>query len=317
MGLIEKGCALAALSVVALGAYAQTADDFITPEFERSKTLKLINAQYAYAAGYTGKGITIAVVDSGLDIHHPEFKGRVSAFMRNYLPGFDPDDVYSDLDPENHGTHVAGLAAAARDGKGMHGVAYNSEVLPLRTDFDDEQMVHVFDQAIRAGSKVLNGSYGPPLVWEADPTDINRLPSPYHPALPNVDEEYILIKRAADADVLLVYAAGNDRQNHPGAYTNIPSGVAMFPLITPTNTALRPDNKYFYRFLDELPNFAPATFLGDVDTDPEVWAAVQEYDFSSLTGGLIAVVATRPDGVISNYSNLCRAATRWCLAAPG
>lgn len=303
--------------LLAFGVYAQTPDDFVTPEFKKSRTLELIRAQYAYAAGYTGKGIIIAIVDSGLDIHHPEFAGRVSSFRRNYLPGFGPYDVYSGLDEENHGTHVTGLAAAARDGKGMHGVAYNATVLPLRTDFDDEQMVHVFDQAIRAGAKVLNGSYGPPLIWDANPLDPNRLPSAFHPVLPDVDAEYLLLKRAADADILMVYAAGNERAKHPGPYTNMPSGAAMFPLITPGNTKLKLDDKYFYRFFDDLPDFGPAKFLGDAHTDAVMWTKVQEFDFSSLKGSLIAVVATRPDGVIANYSNLCGAAARWCLAAPG
>ncbi len=310
------------LSLVALGAHAQTPEDFLTPEFKRSRALELIRAQYAYAAGYTGKGIVIAIVDSGLDIRHPEFAGRVSPYMQNYLPGLSSDDVYSGLDvgDEYHGTHVAGLAAAARDGKGMHGVAYNAIVLPLRTDFDEDQLVHAFDRAIQAGAKVLNGSYGPNPIWDVDPDVF----VPYREELKfqaiagDVASEYRMLKRAADADVLMVFAAGNSREDHPGAYTAMPMGHGMLPLITPLNTRLDPvSGEYLYRFVDDIPDSGDAIFLGDPKSDLGLWAEVQNYDFSSLKGSLIAVVATDPYGEIASYSNLCGAAAAWCLAAPG
>lgn len=317
MGIFKGARAITLLSLLAFGAHAQSPSDFVTPEFTSSKTLGLIRAQYAYAAGYTGKGILIAIVDSGLDIHHPEFAGRVSPYLRNYWPGYGPYDVNIDLDAENHGTHVTGLAAAARDGKGMHGVAYNAMILPLRTDFDDLQMVHVFDQLIRAGAKVLNGSYGPPLLWEVtDPEDPHRPTLMFQPIAPDVEAEYDLLKRAADADVLMVFAAGNERAKHPGPYTNIPSGSAMLPLITPVNTD-PVSGAYLYRFVDDVPDDGPPVFLGDAGADPAMWETVKKFDFSSLKGSLIAVVATDPSGTIASYSNYCGATAAWCLAAPG
>ncbi|KAA0911554.1 autotransporter domain-containing protein [Pusillimonas sp. ANT_WB101] len=320
MSMFKRGGTIAMLSLLVCTAYAQSPEDFVTPEFKRSNGLELIRAQYAYAAGYTGKGIVIAIVDSGLDINHSEFAGRVSPYMRNYMPGFSAGDVYSGLDSGSnfHGTHVAGLAAAARDGKEMHGVAYNATVLPLRTSFADGELRRAFDRAIRAGAKVLNGSYGPPTLWDVDPA----VPVPYRgqlefqPLFSAVDEEYLMLQRLADADVAMIFSAGNERMDHPGAYTAIPTGNGMLPLITPENTDPL-TGKPLYRFLDELPDNGPALFLGEIGSDPEGWAEVKEFDFSSLKGSLIAAVATGPQGLIAKYSNWCGAAKAWCMAAPG
>lgn len=320
MTTIKKGVAAITLSLISWGASAQNAHDFITPEFKLSRTLELIRAQYAYAAGYTGQGILIAIVDTGLDIHHPEFTGRISPFKENYLPGFAPDDVHSGLDvgSAGHGTHVAGLAAAARDGVGMHGVAYDAMVLPLRTNFDNDQLDRAFDRAIATGAKVLNGSYGPDPIWSLDPSDPNayRGVLPFQAIASDMEREYHMAKRAADADIVLFYAAGNSREEHPGPYTAMPLGAGMLPLITPSNTRLGP-NEYLYRFLEDIPDGEPALFLGDPGSDQEAWEEYQALDFSDLTGALVAVVATDPDGNIASYSNLCGAAKGWCLSAPG
>src|SRR5690606_36304303 len=76
----------ALLSGQCLAAPAFVADpsSFINTEFLASRALLDINAQYAYARGFTGKGVILAVVDSGLDINHPEFLGRISALSRSF-----------------------------------------------------------------------------------------------------------------------------------------------------------------------------------------------------------------------------------------
>lgn len=85
-----------------------------------------IDAPEAWADGYTGDGVTVAVLDTGYDDTHPDLEGRV-------LPGsksFVPDEAVSD-DPNGHGTHVASTIAgtgAASDGT-HRGVADGADLL--------------------------------------------------------------------------------------------------------------------------------------------------------------------------------------------
>ena len=86
-----------------------------------------ISAPGAWDVTLGDPSVTIAVVDTGLDISHPEFQGRV-------LAGYDFVDNDSAPDDANgHGTHVAGIAAAGtNNGVGIAGICGNCSVLPVR-----------------------------------------------------------------------------------------------------------------------------------------------------------------------------------------
>lgn len=105
-------------------AQAQTAADFETPEYLAQRGLDAIEASTAYAAGFTGAGSVIAVIDDGFQLTHRELDGKVRHQGHTAWPvgGFDvPDGA--------HGTHVASTAAGRRDGLGMHGVAFDADLL--------------------------------------------------------------------------------------------------------------------------------------------------------------------------------------------
>lgn len=303
-----------------------TPESFVTPEFLAAHTLLDVRAQYAYAKGYTGKGILIAIVDDGLDIEHPEFIGRLSPYMANYLQEGGPSYVgrLPGQDDFGHGTHVSGIAAAARDNKGMHGVAYNANILALRILGDnpvEDAESKAFDHAIAQGVKVLNGSYGPisfPSKYLKNEETGEYFLNPdfdvlnFSPIASDIERAYEVMKRAADADIVMVFAAGNDYSEQPIA-SAMPSGNALLPAITASNT-----QQGWYRFLTngDDPN---------LDTDnPKTWEINDlndpdflELDFSDLQGSLIAVVAVDRNGQISSYSNRCGVAKLWCIAAPG
>ncbi|GAB3089549.1 S8 family serine peptidase [Micromonospora schwarzwaldensis] len=83
-----------------------------------------IGAPAAWAAGYTGKGVKVAVLDTGVDLTHPDLAGKV-AESRNFSEETDPDDLVG------HGTHVASIIAgsgAASGGK-YRGVAPDATLL--------------------------------------------------------------------------------------------------------------------------------------------------------------------------------------------
>ena len=109
--------------------------------------------------GTTGGGTTVAVIDTGVDLDHPEFAGRIVA-------GYDfvDNDSIAD-DGDGHGTHVAGIIAGANDGQGITGVAHNTSIMPLRVlDNDGNGWVSDIISAVRwaadNGADVINLSLG-------------------------------------------------------------------------------------------------------------------------------------------------------------
>jgi subtilisin family serine protease len=77
------------------------------------ESVPLIGAPQAWAAGYDGTGVTVAVLDSGVDLNHPDLAGRIAA-AESFVEGLPPQDQHG------HGTHVASTIAgtgAASDGR--------------------------------------------------------------------------------------------------------------------------------------------------------------------------------------------------------
>jgi subtilisin family serine protease len=90
----------------------------VDAEYNRGRYLGPINANSAYARGYTGKGSTILVIDTGININSPEFKNKILNTIDYTRTGI--------LDNVGHGTNVASIAAGARNGVGTEGVAYDA-----------------------------------------------------------------------------------------------------------------------------------------------------------------------------------------------
>ena len=97
-------------------------------------TLEAVGAPEAWARGWTGEGSVIAILDSGIDTDHTEFAGRIDAmecFTGRCELGYETIE-----DRNGHGTHVAGLAAAALDGVGTTGVAPDAHLLIGKVAYD-------------------------------------------------------------------------------------------------------------------------------------------------------------------------------------
>ena len=102
---------------------------FNTSEFRRSDGPLQHNAAYAWNLGWSGQGVTIAIVDTGIDVTSPEFAGRISGASRDM---FDATSTRGFNATDDHGTNVAMVAAAARDNTGILGIAWNATILALR-----------------------------------------------------------------------------------------------------------------------------------------------------------------------------------------
>lgn len=146
---------LAAVLVAVLPAPALAND----PARARQWGLDLIGADAAHEVGQ-GEGIVIAVVDSGVDLDHEDL-------VPNLVDGIDVVD--GDRTPQDgygHGTHVAGIAAAAGgNGRGIRGVAPRASIMPVRVLGDDgsgstADVVEGIEWAVANGADVINLSLG-------------------------------------------------------------------------------------------------------------------------------------------------------------
>ncbi len=138
------------------------------PEYQAMSALGTINASTYYnggsnPTGYTGSGIIIAIVDSGIDYDHPEFQGGLHPDSRSVV-----GSGGSVADVTGHGTLVAGAAGANRDGNGMHGVAFNSTILAIAAEtcfgslcgFFDADLIAATDFAVSSSADIINYSLG-------------------------------------------------------------------------------------------------------------------------------------------------------------
>lgn len=169
------------------------------PLFDRQWNLDQVNAPEAWAAGAAGEGAVIAIIDSGVDVRHPDLGGRM------VLPnGVQCSWVLDDL---GHGTHVAGVAAASADnGRGIAGVAPDARIMPFAPTGNPADRIRL---AADSGADVINMSW---TSIEASPVD------PLHPDLTEA------LDYAWEKGVVLVAAAGNDRWpncEHPASHPKV------------------------------------------------------------------------------------------------
>ncbi|MET8909355.1 type VII secretion-associated serine protease mycosin [Micromonospora sp. NPDC004551] len=153
-----------AVPVVAAAGAARVApvDEFagMDPARDGQWQLAKLQAQAAWQSS-TGRGVIVAVIDSGVDGSHPDLAGQV-------LPGVDLVSSGVDgPDPVGHGTTVAGLIAGRRDDdRGAVGLAPDAKILPVRVldqenRYDDAVTVaNGVRWAVDHGARVINLSLG-------------------------------------------------------------------------------------------------------------------------------------------------------------
>lgn len=83
-----------------------------------------VNATYAWNSGYTGKGVKIAVLDSGIDTHHEDLTVADGVSFVDYTTSYNDDF--------GHGTHVAGIIGAKNNSLGIVGVAPDADLYAVK-----------------------------------------------------------------------------------------------------------------------------------------------------------------------------------------
>lgn len=184
--------------------------NFDDAEYRRSNGAVAANAITAYNAGATGRNVTLAVVDSGINPNLPDFAGRIAPASGDLIA------QRGISDSEGHGTAVSAVAAAGRNGQSILGVAFDSLILSLNTsdpnncDGDDgckhpsSAIAAAIDRARLNGAKVVNISLGGDGVSQ---------------------QVLQAVQRASAAGLVIVISAGNDGNANPDAFANGIAGM--------------------------------------------------------------------------------------------
>lgn len=172
-----------------------------------------IEAPAAWELGYRGQGVKVGIFDSGIDIHHPDLL---------VVGGIDLVGDGNGLDDcQGHGTHVAGIVAARKNGRHTVGVAPDAQLYSMR--FADcawagatlAKMIDGVEWAIRNGMDVVNMSFGFGLA--------GLVSSPLSPSQ-SADN---IFRLAYQRGVLLVAASGNSSTPYVGYPAAHPDVVAV------------------------------------------------------------------------------------------
>ncbi|NIJ13278.1 subtilisin family serine protease [Saccharomonospora amisosensis] len=128
--------------------------------------LRAINATAAHNVDVGNRDVVVGVLDSGIDPTHPDLAGTVDADLSAGCLSGSPDRARSAWEPTTsaHGTHVAGILAAADDGRGVTGVApgvrlASVKVIDEHGYVDPEAAVCGLLWAARNGMQVANSSF--------------------------------------------------------------------------------------------------------------------------------------------------------------
>ncbi|HVQ87921.1 MAG TPA: S8 family serine peptidase [Actinomycetes bacterium] len=209
--------------------------------------LPAVNATAAQSEA-TGAGVTVAIIDTGVDATHPDLEGRVvpGAIVKindvTSKPELVPATVEETSDDwYGHGSHVAGIIAADDDGNGVTGIAPDAEIMPIdllprRVWLNDIKFWNLVADGIHysvaQGADVINMSLGGPSSGIA----ITDKTQKYRDALDNL---CAAVDDAKAAGTVVVAAAGNsgswgNPELKPGACPGSVTVAALSPSLDRT-----------------------------------------------------------------------------------
>ena len=231
-----------------------------------------IAAPEAWKTIHSASNVVVAVIDTGIDIDHPDLKDNIW-INKDEIPGNGEDDdgngktddIYgwnvvdntNNIKPKqnwkgsSHGTHVAGtIGASGNNGIGISGVAWDVQIMPIQTEADHTGWLLNTNKGIRYAAKnnadIANMSFGMSikrnpaelmLFMTADGALTKDSPESIQSLLKNDIKAFRYAKKS---DMLLVVAAGNDGSRA--------DALAQWTQIGSNDQSLSPNNflAYFY-----------------------------------------------------------------------
>jgi subtilisin family serine protease len=214
------------------------------PLFARQWALDQVNAPEAWARGARGAGTTVAVVDTGVDLGHPDLSSKLVG--GHDFVASNGDCPAGSQDENGHGTHVAGIAGAVtNNGIGVAGVAPDAQIMPVRVLDEEgsgssEDVAAGITWAADHGAEVINLSLGElPIVGQLEP-----LNEEIEAAVTHAWDQGSLVVAAAGHESFplcsypsfaehAVCVAATDRRGLPTYYSNFPNNKPMLGFRAP------------------------------------------------------------------------------------
>ena len=179
--------------------------DFNDPMFKDQYALNKVQAQKAWDITQGGQDVVIGIIDTGVDLDHPDLKAKLLEGYNAIAPGTPPKD------DAKHGTHVAGIAAAiGNNSVGISGMAPKCKILPIK----------VLGNGTGSIATIADG-----LVWAA-----NHGADVVNMSLGTYTEEQTLgeaVKYALSKNVVCVATMGNDNMEKRRFPAGFPGMIAV------------------------------------------------------------------------------------------
>jgi len=288
-----------------------------------------IDAPEAWDTTTGNSDIVIAVIDTGVDYNHPDLHGNIwhNTGETNCEDGVDNDgNGYKDdcigwdfttcerykedgtcekteawdndpMDEMGHGTHVAGIIGAkGNNGEGVSGVMWDVKVMPVRFLNSEgagttADAIKAIEYAIRNGARVINASWGG-----------------YDYSL----SLYNTIKTANEHGILLIAAAGNEKNNNDGQTPLYPASYDLPNIISVAATDPNDRRAYFSNFgVNSVDVGAPGVYI--FSTVPVWWGdyagygEIERFSGTSMAAphvaGLAGLLYSHYDGVHNTRFN--------------
>lgn len=196
--------------------YPEGADDMY---YADQWHMPYIGVSSAWRNGFDGSGVRVAVIDSGMDLYHPDLP--VPTYYYNAVSGADTTNIQDKL---GHGTSVTGLITAkTNNGAYTSGIAHNAELVSIKvatsTTMSTADMLLGFKKALTYDCDVINMSLG--FTRETAPGTTRQMRS--------------IVADAIEDGVIVVAAAGNDGKDavkgkyyhYPASYDNVISAGSL------------------------------------------------------------------------------------------